>query len=137
MSLSSRQSRITIYGYSDTGVAGVVVDTWTALYTRWGNAADLRGRQRMVGTAAQHEVDVAIEFSDEVAVPDDALLGVNGVYYHARYAERKPRLRKIVVYAQRASTDVLVLDTAALNYDAFTTYGGAYTFNGVHAVQPS
>jgi head-tail adaptor len=134
MSISRRTSWLGIYAYSDTGVEGMPVDTWTLAGTWWGRIDDYRGRQRSNAGANESQVDAVIQFADEVTVPANAII-VDGSSITAatayKVAYSLPRQLRRVALAYCSRVDRNKLDPAALLLNGAFVLDGSQILNGV------
>lgn len=134
MSLSRRTSWLGVYAYSDTGVEGVPVDTWTLVGTYWGRIDDLKGRQRSNAGANESEVDAVIQFGDEVTIPANAIIVdgtsiVAATAYKVVYSIPKQLRRVLLAYAARVDRNKI--DLAALLLNGAFALDGSEILNGV------
>lgn len=136
MSLSRRDHWLGIYGYSDTGVEGVVRDTWTLSGSWWGRVDDYTGRQQSRGGSNEVQVDSVIQVADEAVVPVNAIV-IDGtslvapMAYQVKYTVPKQTHTLVLLYAVRI--DRLVIDPTALLLNGMFVLDGSEILNGVAA----
>jgi len=84
MSASSRDQRVSLFSYSNTGTDGIVSTVYTFTATRWARKEVPTGRELMLGEASEHKVDAVFTFAEEVSIPVPGLLRHGSHYYEVR-----------------------------------------------------
>lgn len=105
MSIGLRNQQVDVYAYSDTGVNGIPVDTWTKVGSYWGREMDWRGRNVALQQAPEEVVTAVIAIGDEAAVTHRNVLqvgGPGGQVFKVVYTHKKPTLRELHIFAQSA-----------------------------------
>lgn len=93
--------RVRLYSFSDTGTNGVPNETYTFSAERWGRRTFVRGRQVSVGMQSEGQADAVVELGDEVEVPVNGLLKVEGEAFFIREILARPLTRSQVAVCER------------------------------------
>lgn len=103
---SLRDRRVRIYGYENSGTAGMVSARYVFRAERWACVSQRGARKEIIGTAPVSKVDAVVDFDPNVDVrPDDLLVdGTERFFARGITLQRIPPAR--LVNAERIVEEV-------------------------------
>jgi hypothetical protein len=112
VSISHRDQRGRVYGYSDVGTGGLMDSKYTFLYERWCRKEPPSGKEVTTGLKAEHRIDAVWSFDDHVVIPENGALKINGEVYLVRAVMPRRVAREVQVYAELVRGDQSTVNLA-------------------------
>ncbi len=106
MSISLRDRRVRIYGYSNSGGEGFASDLYTFREERWASVSQTTGRQVILATAPEDRSDAVFDFDSSVDVLSNDLLIDGDDRYFVRDISLDRSPRALIVKGQKLSREV-------------------------------
>lgn len=140
MSLSHRDERWKVYGYSDVGTDGRANPVYSGIGEWWARMVGPSGREVTMASQAGQRVDGVVVFGDEAVIPSDGFLRgpdeklyrILAVPFAARGSSALSEQLVPVVYAEDSAQVIVEDATNALTFNAVPlTFGGqTLTYSG-------
>lgn len=108
MSLSLRNKRGALYAYADSGSDGIVSSSYGLMGTYWVGLEQTSGMEETLGSGAEHKIQATIVFADDVTVPFDSIVTIDGKDYKTGTVLARPRARELRVAAVYSETATYV-----------------------------
>lgn len=106
MSISLRDRRVRIYGYSNSGGDGFASSKYTFRDERWASVSQSGGGKQILGTAPEEHSDVVFDFDPSVTVETNDLLVDGDDRYFARGIDVQRTPAAKIVKGERLSREV-------------------------------